>query len=199
MRIEHRAHLLGVSAGIMRRVLVDHARRRQTLKRAVIDPLPLAGERLDAPDLRIDSIALDTALERLEQEAPKPARVVQLRDSRTLGRGNRHLSQSVAGHRQTALGLRPRLAAARIGRSCRVGQEGSNVNSDYWTEVEAIFGILVDSDAGDRAAVLHERCAGRPDLRAEVESLLAAHVGGGGRLRAETLAFMHQRQARPAM
>ncbi len=46
----------------------------------------------------------------------------------------------------------------------------------YWTEVEDLFDALVDLDAAARSRLLDQRCANRPDLRAEVETLLAAHA-----------------------
>jgi non-specific serine/threonine protein kinase/serine/threonine-protein kinase len=44
-----------------------------------------------------------------------------------------------------------------------------------WSEIEDVLSAAIDADAGARPDLLAERCAGRPDLRAEVESLLAAH------------------------
>src|SRR5688572_29840282 len=43
MRLQNRAHFYGASAEVMRRVLVDHARRRNAGKR-------WGGERVDLPD-----------------------------------------------------------------------------------------------------------------------------------------------------
>ena len=55
----------------------------------------------------------------------------------------------------------------------------------YWTEVEELFDAAVDLEAAERAALLDARCPDRPDLRAEVESLVEAH------LRAEQLQPSH--------
>jgi non-specific serine/threonine protein kinase/serine/threonine-protein kinase len=41
--------------------------------------------------------------------------------------------------------------------------------------VETVFADLVAADPSTRASLLAERCAGRPDLQAEIEALLAAH------------------------
>lgn len=43
------------------------------------------------------------------------------------------------------------------------------------SEVETVFAAVIEAAAADRAAVLDRRCAGRPDLRAEVLSLVDAH------------------------
>jgi RNA polymerase sigma factor (TIGR02999 family) len=65
----------------MRRILVDHARRRGAGKRggADLQRVPF-DEGLDAPvDLRLDFDRLDRALEQLATFAPEKARVVDLR------------------------------------------------------------------------------------------------------------------------
>src|SRR5260370_35907355 len=77
---QHRAHFFAVSAQIMRRILLDHARRRVTAKRGgnaervSLDELPdIGGGR--AREL----IALDDALNALASIDPRKARVVELR------------------------------------------------------------------------------------------------------------------------
>jgi RNA polymerase sigma factor (TIGR02999 family) len=74
----NRAHFYGIAARIMRRILVDHARRRRAAKRdaealrlTLVDDA--AGDR--APEL----IALDSALTSLERLDAQQARVVELR------------------------------------------------------------------------------------------------------------------------
>jgi RNA polymerase sigma factor (TIGR02999 family) len=81
MSIEGRRHFYGAAAGVMRRILVDHARTRGRQKRGGPDaqrvPLELA---LNAPiDLRMDFERLDEALTALAVHAPDKARVVELR------------------------------------------------------------------------------------------------------------------------
>jgi RNA polymerase sigma factor (TIGR02999 family) len=78
---KNRAHFLGVAAQLMRRILVDYARARQTAKRAGI---PV---RMDTPGfepagrvLRTEEIlAVNEALERLAELDPQQTRVVELR------------------------------------------------------------------------------------------------------------------------
>jgi eukaryotic-like serine/threonine-protein kinase len=53
------------------------------------------------------------------------------------------------------------------------------MNSESWEEVEAIFASVAELGPAERAALLEARCSGRPDLRAEVESLLASHDDAG--------------------
>lgn len=80
-RWQNRGHFMGVSAEMMRRVLVDIARRRRAERRggsgAVRVPLDSIDVAADAPDN--DLVALDEALDRLALEDPRKARVVELR------------------------------------------------------------------------------------------------------------------------
>jgi RNA polymerase sigma-70 factor (ECF subfamily) len=76
----NRAHFYGAAAGIMRRILVDHARARRTAKRGGGAPhVPIenaAGLVGDQPD---GLLRLDTALTRLAERSPRQVRVVELR------------------------------------------------------------------------------------------------------------------------
>jgi RNA polymerase sigma factor (TIGR02999 family) len=77
----NRAHFVGVTAGIMRRILIDHARKRQALKRgAQPAPIETSDERegLSAKEAN-ELIALDGALNRLEVLNPRHRQVVELR------------------------------------------------------------------------------------------------------------------------
>ena len=80
IRWQDRAHFLALSASLMRRILVDHARSRNYQKRgggavnvALDDSLALSRER------GADLVALDDALESLARMDPRKARVVELR------------------------------------------------------------------------------------------------------------------------
>jgi len=77
---ESRAHFLGAAANAIRRVLVEHARRRGRLKRGgdrerVDYEVAEAGEPLRDEVL----VALDDALADLEASSPTTARIVELR------------------------------------------------------------------------------------------------------------------------
>ena len=73
-----RAHFFAVAAQVMRRILVDHARRKKSDKRGG-DMIPVTiGAALDlAATERFDVVALDVALENLEKIFPQQARVVE--------------------------------------------------------------------------------------------------------------------------
>jgi RNA polymerase sigma factor (TIGR02999 family) len=73
-----RAHFFGLAAVTMRRVLVDHARRRLAKKRdAGNDEPPLTVA--DESGVAVDLLDLDRALTRFGERFPRQARVVELR------------------------------------------------------------------------------------------------------------------------
>ena len=76
-----RAHFVAVTAGIMRRILIDHARRRHALKRGTqLAPIEISDESegLCAKGAE-ELIALDAALNRLEVLNPRHRQIVELR------------------------------------------------------------------------------------------------------------------------
>jgi RNA polymerase sigma-70 factor (ECF subfamily) len=77
----NRAHFFGVAAVLMRRILVDHARRRRAEKRGGDwERVTLAGDEVATDTHKeIDVLALDEALERLAQFDPQQERIVELR------------------------------------------------------------------------------------------------------------------------
>ena len=77
----NRAHFFGVAAVLMRRILVDHARRRRAEKRGGDwERVTLAGDEAVANSHKeIDVLALDEALERLAQFDRQQERIVELR------------------------------------------------------------------------------------------------------------------------
>ena len=80
VRWQDRAHFLGISARLMRRVLVDHARARMYRKRGGDRHRVTLDERLIAtPEPSLDVLALDRALEALAAIDPRKGRVVELR------------------------------------------------------------------------------------------------------------------------
>ena len=80
VRWQDRAHFLGISARLMRRVLVDYARRRGFQKRGGGAQRVTFDEGLVAsPDPALDIVALDGALEALAQVDVRKSRVVELR------------------------------------------------------------------------------------------------------------------------
>lgn len=79
MRFENRAHFFAVSAQLMRRILVDHARRRNLKRGAGFQHVPLEQTAVLSPGSEMDFIGLDDALQALAQFDARKARVVELR------------------------------------------------------------------------------------------------------------------------
>jgi len=76
---EGRRHFFAVAAQVMRRVLVDHARARQRLKRGgPLAQVPLEGLVAASAQRPDELLALDEALQRLSALDPRKARVVEL-------------------------------------------------------------------------------------------------------------------------
>ncbi len=80
-RWQNRGHFFGVSAQMMRRVLVDIARRRRAERRGgvgiehvTLDGIDVAQEEPDG-----DLVAIDQALDELARSDPRKAQVVELR------------------------------------------------------------------------------------------------------------------------
>ncbi|HEX9637566.1 MAG TPA: ECF-type sigma factor [Acidobacteriota bacterium] len=80
LRVESRAHFIGIAARAMRQILVEHARARGAAKRGAGRSQITLDERLGGLESRsIDLLALDEALEALARLDPKQAELVELR------------------------------------------------------------------------------------------------------------------------
>jgi RNA polymerase sigma-70 factor, ECF subfamily len=77
---QNRAHFIGVSVSIMRRILIDHARRKSANKRGAgaqpVDVDDCVGMSLQQTE---ELIALDIALDRLEKMNSRQRQVVEMR------------------------------------------------------------------------------------------------------------------------
>ena len=73
---EGRAHFISVVTKMMRRILVDHARARNTAKR---DPRVVFDTPHTPEHHQLDTLAVDQALDRMAVRYPRCAQVVELR------------------------------------------------------------------------------------------------------------------------
>ena len=77
---QNRAHFFGAAAQIMRRILVDHARRHQAHKRGGAEHRVTLNEEVAFHGERdVNLLALDDALTKLEALDPQKSRIVELR------------------------------------------------------------------------------------------------------------------------
>jgi RNA polymerase sigma factor (TIGR02999 family) len=76
---KNRAHFIGVVAQVMRHVLVDHARERAAQKRGGdAKRLPITRAERVVAGCDVDLVELNEALNRLADESPRKAKVVEL-------------------------------------------------------------------------------------------------------------------------
>lgn len=79
MRFENRAHFFAVSAQLMRRILVDHARRRNLKRGRTIQHISIDETAVIGVGRGADLLALDEAMQDLARFDARKARVVELR------------------------------------------------------------------------------------------------------------------------
>jgi RNA polymerase sigma-70 factor (ECF subfamily) len=79
---QSRAHFFAIAAQVMRRILVDHARRKLRGKRGGGAVMPVVTTSIQVPEAAadlVDVLAVDRALSQLEGLDPDQARIVELR------------------------------------------------------------------------------------------------------------------------
>ena len=76
---QNRSHFFGIASQAMRRILVDHARRRRATKREGGERITLDDSVAVAPDRSLDVLALDAALSKLAALSDRQAKVVELK------------------------------------------------------------------------------------------------------------------------
>ena len=80
---QNRAHFFAIAARVMRRVLTDHARRRLRAKHGAGVEVAAEASAIAVPEApgldSVDTLAIDRALEQLEELDPDQARIVELR------------------------------------------------------------------------------------------------------------------------
>ena len=81
VRWQNRVHFFGIAAEVMRRILMDHARKHKADKRGgSADKLPIDDEILVVSNDSSDQLlALDDALHTLAELDPNKAKIVELR------------------------------------------------------------------------------------------------------------------------
>jgi RNA polymerase sigma-70 factor (ECF subfamily) len=79
MRWHNRAHFFAVSAQLMRRILVDHARRRNLKRGADVEQISIDDAAMVGGDRPAELVVLDTALQALARMDARKAQVVELR------------------------------------------------------------------------------------------------------------------------
>jgi RNA polymerase sigma factor (TIGR02999 family) len=78
---QNRAHFFGIAAQLMRRILVDHARQHQAIKRggSAQQRLSVTSAEKLVKQPEVDLLALNEALDELEKMDPQQSRIVELK------------------------------------------------------------------------------------------------------------------------
>jgi RNA polymerase sigma factor (TIGR02999 family) len=78
---QNRAHFFGISAQLMRRILVDHARHHQAAKRggSVQQRISITSAETIVKQPEVDLLALNEALDELAKMDPQQSRIVELK------------------------------------------------------------------------------------------------------------------------
>jgi RNA polymerase sigma-70 factor (ECF subfamily) len=77
---QNRAHFFGIAAQSMRRILVDHARRRTSMKRgAAVQKLSINDAAIGVTESAQGFLSLDVALTRLAEIDAKKSRIVEMK------------------------------------------------------------------------------------------------------------------------
>ena len=79
MQWQNRAHFFAVSAQLMRRILVDRARRHNIKRGRGVQHVPLDEAAVVSDDPAVDFMALDDALHALARVDPRKVQVVEMR------------------------------------------------------------------------------------------------------------------------
>ncbi len=194
-----RSHFLAAAGEAMRRLLVDHARKKRAgkrgrnVRRVFIDPDELPGRTFDPDEL----MEIDEALTRFATTDPAAARLAALRlfaglSVEEAGAAPRH----VAGVCIPGLDVRPGLAERGPGRKivAVLRQFGRGMRRYGWphfqedpmpadpNRLKDLFLAAAALPIADRPAFLAEACNGDSDLLAAAERLLAAHVAPDSRI-----------------
>lgn len=106
LECESRAHFYAIAASVMRRVLIDYARKRNAQKRGGVR-ITLRTD-MDFAEARPDSLLLDEALEKLAEFDERKSRAIELK--------------FFGGMTTEEIGAVLGISVATVGRELRVGQ-----------------------------------------------------------------------------
>jgi RNA polymerase sigma factor (TIGR02999 family) len=108
LEVESRAHFYAIAANVMRRVLIDHARKRNSQKRAAGLRITLKTDMDFAEQRAPDSLLLDEALRKLAEVDDRKSRAIELK--------------FFGGMTTEEIGAVLGISVATVGRELRVGQ-----------------------------------------------------------------------------
>ena len=127
---QNRAHFFGISARLMRQILVSYARAHHSSKRGgEAERMELDEELVPAKAGR-DVVAVDDALKSLEELDPRKARIVELRFFGGLGTRNRGSHEAFHSYGGTGMESGPGVALAGAEPTSRQGEGKERIAKD---------------------------------------------------------------------
>ena len=170
---KNRAHFFAIAAQLMRRILIDYARKRGYAKRGGKLPhIPMDEAAVFAHERASDLVALDEALNILGTLDPQQSRVVELRFFGGLT------------VKETAEVLH--LSVDRVKREWATAkawllpgdEQGQSMKAERWAEVKELLYAALEREPNDRARFLKEVCRADDGLLEEVKALLVSYERG---------------------
>ena len=157
---ENRAHFYAVAANTMRRVLIEHARKRKAQKRGAGVKITLKTGMDLAQERAPDFIALDDALRRLAELDERKSRAIELKFFGGLDDGrNRSSSGNFSGDGGTRASPRASMAAPR--NVAQLRHERARMTIDRWNLIEEIFQGALERPPSERKEYLRGACGER--------------------------------------
>ena len=169
VRWQDRAHFLGISARLMRRVLVDHARSRGYRKRGGgAERVTLDEGLVTSPEPAVDVVALDRALEALAAVDVRKSRVIELRFF-----GGLSVEETAEVLHVSPDTVKRDWRLAKLWLLRELEGEAAVTDPERRRRIEEVCDAALDRDAHERAAFVAAACGRDEALRQEVEALLA--------------------------
>ena len=162
---QNRAHFFGIASELMRRIIVDRARRRRRVKRGGgATPITL-DQSLAMSEPAVDVIAIDEALDKLALIDERKARIVELRFF-----GGLEVDETAAFLKSL------RRPSCAIGSWRKHGFTANCVmNPERWQKLDELFHSALEHRGDARAAFLAAACDRDDELLQELESMLTHH------------------------
>ena len=182
MQWQNRAHFFAVSAQLMRRILVEHARRHNLKRGGQVPHVSLEDTVIVGGDRDADLVSLDDAMNTLAQFDARKAQVVEMRFF-----GGLSVEETAEVLKVSSVTVMRDWSTAKAWLYRELAGEAT-MDSDRWKQVDSLLSIgcwIVPLKSW--TATLRHACASDEALEREVRSLLAARKRAGTSWRAPPL------------
>ena len=190
MQWQNRAHFFAVSAQLMRRILVEHA-RRHNLKRAGRSACLFGGSGSRGREQAADLVALDDAMNALARIDPRKVQVVEMRFF-----GGLSVDETAEVLKVSPVTVMRDWSTAKAWLYRRIERAGRTMEPERWKQVDSVLTSVRERPPEERETFLRHACAGDEALEREVRSLLNWHQQEGDFLESPAMAVAAQAFAR---